>query len=61
MTPIVGALVLVAIVSIVFFTRSGRRLFQDACDTLDERHAMRLPIQRRRDAWSWNGQRKEWE
>ena len=48
MTPILGALVLAAVVALLFFTRSGRQLFEDFCDGLDERLLVFSNIRQRR-------------
>lgn len=36
MTPILGALVLAAVVSLVFFTRAGRDWYEERADALDD-------------------------
>lgn len=48
MTPILGALVLVAVVSLVFFTKDGRRLYEDFCDELDSRLLFYSNVRQRR-------------
>lgn len=75
MTEILGAVVLAAVVSLLFFTKDGRALFEQFADALDERlilvsnlrqrrreraRAVLLPFERRRTSWEWRG-RKEWE
>lgn len=75
MTPILGALLLAVVVSLVFFTKDGRAMFEAFCDGLDERLILfsnlrqrrrerarqeLLPMNRRRLAWEWRA-RKSWE
>lgn len=70
---ILGALVLVGVVSVTFFTCAGRTWFEERCDALDlfllnvqqrwqERRRRSEPrLTQARGAWAWNGKRKEWE
>ncbi len=67
MTPIVGALLLAVIVSIVFFTKDGRALFEEFIDGVEDRVLLvsnlrqRWRERSRRDMTTATHKRTAWE